>query len=74
MIMTDSERQAMAFNEGSDARLEGLSLKHNPYHGDNPRVLAAWREGWCDVHGCWGMLVRGRWLFRKLPEVRYVNY
>ena len=58
---------AVAFNEGSGARIEGRPLSHNPYV--NLYGRACWNQGWRDVDENWGSEVRGRWPFQPLPAV-----
>lgn len=56
------------FNQGSDARLRGEPEGACPYAAGT--WASAWRRGWRDVDEHWGELVRGRWPFRPLPEVK----
>jgi hypothetical protein len=66
--LTTAERVVIAFNLGSDARLNGYELT------DNPHCLLsagfehdAWRSGWLYVHRFWGVAAKGRYPVRRLP-------
>jgi hypothetical protein len=56
------------FNEGSDARKQGLPASANPYEnaGGTSSMWYQWRSGWIDRHLNWGRDVRGRW--RTVPD------
>ena len=66
--LTTAERVVIAFNLGSDARLNGYELT------DNPHCLLsagfehdAWRSGWLHVHRFWGTARNTRHWVRRLP-------
>jgi hypothetical protein len=67
---------AKSFGEGSDARIKGLSSKHNPYSsGDkNPDVHTCWlnwQSGWWHCNKFWGSSVEGRWTYQPLREIDF---
>jgi hypothetical protein len=63
-------RTADAFNEGSDARIFGVSFWDNPYDAKAaPREYWGWRAGWADVHTFWGTYLPEK-LRTPLPQVR----
>ena len=55
-----------AFNDGSDARIAGLTKSHNP-HDAASAEYREWRRGWEDVHRFWGK--DAKWPVMTLPEV-----
>ncbi len=60
---------ARAFGEGCDARLSGLRPSDNPHLHDG-ELWRLWARGYANVEASWGMLVKGRWKVRELPEVK----
>ena len=67
MVAAENSRySAKVFNEGSDARLEGIPLAANP-HALSPDDYRLWRRGWLDVH--WHFGECAKWPIDKLPEV-----
>lgn len=64
-----SERLALAFNQGCDARLAGRPLGDCPYGEGQDAVT--WRAGWHDVEWFFGKLAH--WPVRKVPAVREAN-
>jgi hypothetical protein len=59
--------ESVAFNAGCDARLAGLPLTANPYHGD--KGGGAWSNGWLHVQKRWGEAVTRRTV-PPLPPVQ----
>ena len=65
----------LAFNQGCQARIDGLPLSANPVRqmsGTDRHSNArrdAWFRGFWDVDRYWAMETRGRWPVRALPEV-----
>lgn len=57
-----------AFNEGADARLEGLPVSANPYACNTPPYYR-WRRGYYDVQAFWGNSKLRRWPIWALPPV-----
>ncbi len=62
-----SDTRADAFNHGSQARVDGVPYADGEHIGD-PVERYWWRQGWMDVHRCWGTRAR-RWTVKKLPRV-----
>lgn len=70
---------ALAFGEGIDARMDGLTVDANPYQDDrlrSGRLFKAWVRGWweCELwYAKWIPVKNGRyaWWFKPLPEVSY---
>lgn len=63
---SDREMAARAFNLGSDARINGLSLCDNPYPS-NGLLTKYWEQGWQDVEQNWGKWAR--WPVTPIPTV-----
>jgi hypothetical protein len=62
---------ALAFNQGSDARLRGASYYDCPFTGlDTHRQRHYWQMGWLDVDRWWGWWNRAA---EPLPKV-YENH
>lgn len=59
-----------AFNEGSDARVRGLSYQRCPYGFIDRDLRSMWKRGWKDCNYYWGTDVCGRWHYRPLPPLR----
>lgn len=57
---------AVAFGEGSDARLGGLPKTENPYR-DDQGLRVMWQRGWLDVDRNYGSAAR--WPVKALPAV-----
>lgn len=66
--MTECDR---AFNQGSDARINGEPQTTNPYTGGGSPEGSAWHRGWRDADLYWGSEVTRR-TFRPLPEVKQI--
>ena len=62
-----------AFGNGSDARLQGVSIESNP-HEPNTSLHFQWQLGWKDVDKNWGKDVGYRWIIRPLPDVKRTNH
>lgn len=65
--MTVFEHKDCLFGEGADSRIAGLPFKDCPY--DNPVDALYWKAGWRSADSEWGVDVKGRWVYRRLPEV-----
>jgi hypothetical protein len=66
-IMTGE--MAVHFNEGCDARLDGIPRSANPIDpNENYLAFRNWDLGWRDVHIWWGAWERFRPV-KPLPEV-----
>jgi len=66
-VSESTEKLARAFNEGSDARINGVCISENPYEG---KQATSWVEGWSDVHNHWGTWVKRRCQPTPRPYVR----
>jgi hypothetical protein len=66
----DNGADALAFNLGSDARLEGKSPQANPYQVGASEFWN-WERGWCHVDTQWGVGVGERWKVKPLPFVSH---
>lgn len=64
-----SPSYAAAFNEGVDARLLGKPARLNPYSSADFSRYTGWAHGWRHCQDNWAADVRGRWWFRRLPQV-----
>lgn len=64
----------ICFNEGSDARLSGLSVSDNPYiaRRNSPESFA-WISGWRDCSRHWGKQAGPHHHVRPLPPLRRVE-
>lgn len=69
-VAKSNTKYVEAFNNGCNARIEGLTISTNPHHKRLCKSLwLQWRLGWLDVHDNWGIDVRGRWEYRRVPRV-----
>ncbi len=64
---TESGRYQLAFNMGSQARIDGLSLLCCPPGRANCLEQRAWKDGHTHVSLNWGRYAR--WFVRPLPMV-----
>lgn len=64
-MLTQQEKD-LAFNAGSDARIDGLQLNANPYDPSSA-IGWHWRRGWLDCHLRWAE--DAVWQCRELPDV-----
>ena len=61
---------AIIFNDGCNARRDGISLLRNPHNpSDDINAHTYWRQGWKHYDQCWGIDVRGRWRVAPLRQV-----
>lgn len=74
MITEERERRRLAFNQGSDARLQGQACSRNPYDRKTERLsYNAWQSGWKHVDSEWGLGLtssRRTGYYRPLPQVK----
>lgn len=61
-------RQCLAYNAGSDARLDLEPAEANP-HRYGSFECYWWDRGWHDVHEHWGE--DAKWPFKRLREPRW---
>ena len=66
LLMVDSDKSAVAFNSGSDARLVGQPETANPYDTDVMRD--AWLSGWNHCDSWWGS--RAKKPVAALPKIK----
>jgi ribosome modulation factor len=50
--MNDTDDLRLAFNQGSQARIDGKPLSDNPYQ-ERGRLRNYWEQGWHDVDWHW---------------------
>ena len=62
---------AIAYNQGSDARLLGLPVRDNPYvQSAQCKAAGRWRQGWLCVHEQWAICAKKGWVHRVLRDVK----
>jgi hypothetical protein len=62
----ESGNEVKAFNEGCQARIDGVPMWRNPH--DKLSLATWWERGWQDAHKNWASWVKGRWFPRLLPH------
>ena len=69
MKITGKETISFLFNQGCDARVNGMPQSSCPY--EDQGSICHWMAGWRHAHDYYGCEVYGRWWFKPLPPIRY---